>query len=80
MTIQQLFLGGGGIKFRSDREYYTFYSLTIFGGKKEEGPFTVLISGNLVPRSPTARVRSGYEIKSVVDPDLQMRGARSSRP
>jgi len=49
VTIQQLFWGSGGIQFRSDKEYYIIHSLTIFGGKKEEGPFTVLISGRSRP-------------------------------
>ena len=43
VTIQKLFCleGAGGIQFRSDKEYYVIYSLTIFKGEKEGGPFTV---------------------------------------
>ena len=51
VTIQKLFCleGAGGIQFRSDKEYYVIYSLTIFKGEKEGGPFTVLISGRSRP-------------------------------
>ena len=47
VTIQQLFCLEGGRG--SDKEYYVIYSLTIFKGKKEGGPFTVLISGRSRP-------------------------------
>ena len=49
VTIQQLFCLEGGGGRGSDKEYYVIYSLTIFKGKKEGGPFTVLISGRSRP-------------------------------
>ena len=48
VTIQQLFCLEGEVR-GSDKEYYVIYSLTIFKGKKEGGPFTVLISGRSRP-------------------------------
>ena len=49
VTIQQLFCLEGGGGRGSDKEYYVIYSLTISKGKKEGGPFTVLISGRSRP-------------------------------
>ena len=40
VTIQKLFCleGAGGIQFRSDKEHYIIYSLTIFGARKKGDP------------------------------------------